>query len=79
MTKKAYRRFLFAAIMLLMTLSLIYTGPKSRAAIEGPCDDCIASCQSLYEYCVQTGGTNCWHLQLKCELSCYHNAEICPD
>jgi hypothetical protein len=54
MTKRIYRRFLLAAIMLLMATSLTYIGPSARA--QGPtqglpngcwfcyCDGGICSC-----------------------------------
>jgi hypothetical protein len=71
MAKKIYRRLLLAAIALLMTLSLAYTGPVRRAAaVEQTCDECIADCDAWYQSCVAAGRTGCSLGLRRCYQSC---------
>ena len=51
MTKKIQRRFLFLAIMLLMTLSLIGSGSRQQAAARQTCEECIDDAQWAYITC----------------------------
>jgi hypothetical protein len=80
MTKKIYRRFLFAVIMLLMMVSLIATSPGQQAAVRDGCyeyNQCIANCEAYYDYCVATGGTDCLRRKFQCQTDyCY--PEACP-
>jgi hypothetical protein len=68
MSKKTCRRFFLAALMLLMTTSLLIFGPAQRAAGPEECEECMAACEAWYESCVATGGTNCLQGRLRCEI-----------
>lgn len=58
MTKKIYRRFLMAAIMLLMATSLNYIGPSARAQ---------SATQSLTEcYFCYCDGSRCHCVPVAC-------------
>jgi hypothetical protein len=75
MTKKVYRRFLLAAIMLLMTASLIYTGPKAQA--QDPCQECMDNCYALFQGCVAAGGSLCPNRLLQCNKACFYDSGLC--
>lgn len=72
MTKKAYRRFLFAAAMLVITLALTFTGPAPRAA-EETCEECTNNCMIWYQQCLALGrpAADCFRGRLTCFQSCY--------
>jgi hypothetical protein len=73
MTKKIYRRFLMAAIMLLFTVCLAVTGPAQRAAQE-TCDECNARCQQYVDDCYAQGYSFsvCSHVSIQCSSDCLY-------
>lgn len=70
MTKKIYRRFLLAVMMMLLTVFLTTTGPTQQAAVQETCEECFANCDAEYEQCVAAGRTDCARKRLLCYLSC---------
>jgi hypothetical protein len=75
MSKKIYRRFLFALIMLLMAVSLTYSGPGQQAAVRESCEACQANCQGIYQACLGAGisPTLCANRLLQCNKACFNN------
>ncbi len=74
MIKKIYRRFLFAAIMLLMTVCLMAAGPAQRAAVQETCDECNARCEAIYQSCIDQGYPRnvCTHASIQCSTDCLY-------
>ena len=73
MTKKIYRRFLLAAMMLLLTALLATTGPTQRAA-EETCEECNARCEQMVQDCQAQGlpfGV-CAHVGIQCSSDCLY-------
>lgn len=70
MTHKTHRRFLFIVIMLLMALSIINTGPQSRAAVQQTCEECRADCDTWYNNCVAAGRPDCIRGKWRCYFTC---------
>jgi len=77
MTKKSNRRFLLAAIMLLMTVFLLANGPAQQAASQ-ECDECNAACDVIYDGCIEHGysQTYCGNLARPCRINCFYS-EAC--
>lgn len=75
MTMKIYRRLLFVGVMLLMTVALTFSGPKSRA--EDPCQECMDNCYAVYEGCVAAGYSGCSNWLLRCNQDCFYNSGLC--
>lgn len=73
MIKKIYRRFLLAAIMLLMAVSLICTGPRAWA--QDPCQDCMDNCAAIYQSCTDQGYpfNVCSSAARQCSINCFNN------
>jgi hypothetical protein len=79
MNKKIYRRFLFALIMLLMTVSLTFTGPGQQAAVFETCEACQANCHAIYDACLASGTvspTICANRLLQCNKACFYDGCI---
>lgn len=76
MTTKAYRRFLFAAVMLLITVTLTFTGPAPQAAQQETCDECNARCEALAQSCTDQGYpfNVCSHVAIQCSTDCLYGA-----
>jgi hypothetical protein len=74
MTKKAYRRFLFAAAMLVITVALAFTGPAPQAA-EETCEECNARCDVTYYGCLEHGYSQqyCSALARPCRIDCFYS------
>ena len=73
MTKKIYRRFLLAAMMLLLTVFLAVTGPTQQAA-EETCEECNARCEAIGEDCREQGVpfNVCMHVTIQCSTECLY-------
>lgn len=72
MTKKIYRRIMLAAIMLVMTIALTYTGPvRPVAAVEQTCEECTDGCDAWYANCVAQGRTDCGIGKARCYRTCW--------
>lgn len=80
MTKKAHRRFLLAAMMLLLTLSLAFTGPAQQAAMQETCDECNARCETLGDQCRALGYpfNVCMQLTIQCSSDCLYGVCTYP-
>ena len=73
MTKKIYRRFLLAAMMLLLTAFLAATSPTQQAA-EETCEECNARCEQYVNDCHAQGlpfGV-CAHVGIQCSTDCLY-------
>jgi hypothetical protein len=80
MTKKIYRRFLLAAIMLLMTAFFSFTGPAQQAAVQETCEECNARCETIGDQCRALGYpfNVCMHLAIQCSSDCLYGVCTYP-
>jgi hypothetical protein len=74
MAKKIY---LFAAVMLMMAASLVFTGASSRAAMETPCEECYETCEYSFEGCMGSGANPnlCRNTLIQCNVACFNSVE----
>jgi len=73
MTKKVYRRFRLAIMMLLLMALLATAGHKQQAAQE-TCDECNARCDRMVQDCQNQGFpfSVCAHVGIQCSTECLY-------